>query len=470
MIVARLLDPRSKLATARGLGEETLASTLGEVLGVEGASEDELYGALDWLVRGQERIEKKLARRHLAEGGLVLWDVTSTYFEGGSCPLARRGYSRDGKPERPQILFGLLTTARGCPVAVEVFPGNTADPKTVGVALQRLRGRFGLSRVVLVGDRGMLTEARISEELRPQGLDWITSLRAPMVRRLARSGVLQLSLLDRQQLAEIRSPDFPGERLIVCQNPLLAEERARKREELLEATERALERIVEATRRPTRPLRGRDRIGVRVGRVLGRYKMGKHFRYAISDDGFSYERDEERIREEAALDGIYVIRTSVSVEELEAEEAVRAYKRLSVVERAFRACKGVDLRVRPIYHWREKRVRAHVFLCMLAYYVEWHLRRELAPLLFDEEDPAGAETARDSVVAPARRSRLTERKVARKRSEAGFALHSFQTLLRDLATLTKNRVQVGEAIFDQITRPTPLQQRAFDLLEVSPRG
>jgi len=470
MIAARLVEPCSKLATARGLSPDTLSSSLGEELGVQGASEDELYGAMDWLRQAQERIEKKLARRHLEEGGLVLWDVTSTYFEGRSCPLAAHGHSRDGKPEKLQVVFGLLTTAQGCPVAVEVFPGDTSDPATLGTVLERLVERFGLKRVVLVGDRGMVTSARIREELEPRGLDWVSSLRAPQVRKLARQGTLQLSLFDRQDLAEIRSPDFPGERLIACYNPLLAEERARKREELLAATERELEKVAQATRRPKRPLRGKDRIGLRVGKVLGRFKMGKHFRLQIAEDGFRYERQDASIREEAALDGIYVIRTSVSEQALSAEEAVRAYKRLSEVEQAFRAHKGLELQVRPIFHRREDRVEAHLFLCMLAYYVQWHMRRRLAPLLFDEEDPQAAEARRESIVSPAQRSEATQRKVRRKRTEEGLPLHSFRTLLRDLATLAKNQVQVGEASFDQITRPTPLQQRAFQLLEVSPRG
>ena len=471
MIVARILEPRSKLATARALGEEALASSLGEGLGVGSADEDDLYEAMDWLLGGQARIEGKLARRHLEEGTLVLYDVTSTYFEGRSCPLAALGYNRDGKKGKLQIVFGLLTTAEGCPVAVEVFPGNTADPRTLGSAIEKLRGRFGLGRVVLVGDRGMITEARIREELRPAagGLEWITALRAPALQKLRRSGALQLSLFDERDLAEITSPEFPGERLIACKNPFLAEERARKRDELLGATEAALEKVAAATRRQRRPLRGADRIGVRLGRVLGRYKVGKHFRYEIGDEGFSYERDEESVREEAALDGIYVIRTSLPAEALGPEAAVRAYKGLSVLERAFRSYKGVDLKVRPIHHRRADRVRAHIFLCMLAYYVEWHMRRALAPLLFDDHDRAGAEARRASVVAPAQRSPAAERKARRKRTEEGFPVHSFRTLLRDLATVAKNRVEVGEATFEQITTPTPLQQRAFDLLAVSYR-
>jgi len=467
MIVARILEPRSKLATARELGGETLASTLGEVLGVGEASADELYEAMDWLVRGQARIEKKLAKRHLAEGGQVLWDVTSTYFEGRHCALAHPGYSRDHRPDRPQIVFGLLTTAEGCPVAVEVFPGNTADPQTLDAAVTQLREGFGLSRMVVVGDRGMITQARIDQELEPRGLDWITALRAPQVRQLWKKGPLQLSLFDERDLAEITSPDFPGERLIACRNPLLAEERARKREALLEATERELEKVRAATLRDRTPLRGQVRIGLRVGKVLGRFKVGKHFRITITDDAFDFERDEERIGQEAALDGIYVVRTSVRAEALTAHETVEAYKRLSVVERGFRVCKGSDLKVRPIHHRREDRVRAHVFLCMLAHYVRWHMERRLAPLLFTDHDPKAGQKRRASVVAPAQRSEEADRKASRKRTEEGQPVHSFQTLLRDLATLTKNTVQVGEHItFDQITRPTPLQERIFHSLGV----
>ena len=470
MIVARILEPRSKLATARELGGETLASTLGEVLGVGEADADELYEAMDWLVRSQERIEKKLAKRHLAEGGRVLWDVSSTYFEGRHCALARPGYSRDHRPDRPQIVFGLLTTTGGCPVAVEVFAGNTADPQTLVAAVKRLRDGFGLDHVVVVGDRGMITQARITQELRPQGLAWITALRAPQVRTLWKKGPLQLSLFDEQDLAEITSPDFPGERLIACRNPLLAEERARKREALLEATEKELEKVRRATLWERGPLRGRDRIGMRVGKVLGRFKVGKHFRVTITDGLLEFERDEERIRQEAALDGIYVIRTSVRAGDLSAEEAVEAYKQLSAVERGFRVCKGSDLKVRPIHHRREDRVRAHVFLCMLAHYVRWHMEQRLASLLFTDEDPEAGRERRTSIVAPAQRSESADRKASRKRTQEGEPVHSFNTLLRDLATLTKNTVQVGDHItFERLTRPTPLQERAFDLLDITPR-
>ncbi len=472
MILARILDPRSKLATARSLGSETLAHTLGEELGIADVGGDELYRAMDWLLRRQDRIERHLAKQHLGDGALVLCDVTSVYFEGSKCPLARLGYSRDGKRGKPQIVFALLTNREGCPVAVEVFAGNTADPGTLGSQLKKLRERFALSRVVLVGDRGLLTDARIREEARPAGLEWITALRAPAIRRLVDSGDLQLSLFDEQDLAEITAPElYPGERLVVCRNPLLAAERARKRLDLLAATERELDKVVAATRREQRPLRGEAKIAVRADRALRRYKVGKHFDTKCTADGFSWERNEGRIAEEAALDGIYVIRTNVPAGELGAEEAVRAYKGLSRVERAFRSYKTVDLKVRPVHHRLEGRVRAHVFLCMLAYYVEWHMRRALAPLLFDDDDPAAAEAARSSPVEPARPSASARAKAGRKRTPGGLPVHSFQTLLADLATLTRNRVQPaaeGAVAADVLTSPTPLQAEAFRLLGVRP--
>lgn len=473
LIVARLLDPRSKLATARGLGEETLFSSLGEAVGVEDVDEDELYQAMDWLGARQSRIEAALAKRHLHEGALVLYDVTSTYFEGRTCPLAHLGFNRDAKRGRPQILFGLLCTAEGCPIAVEVFDGDTGDPRTLAVQVEKVRTRFGLHRVVFVGDRGLLTDARIREDLRPlPGLDWITALRAPAIRELVRTGTLQLSLFDEQDLAEITSPDYPGERLIVCRNPLLAQERARKREDLLRATERDLAAVAAATRRTQRPLRGKAQIGQRVGKVLGRFKVAKHFRITIADDGLLYERDNVRIAHEAALDGLYVIRTSVPAEVLSAPATVRAYKRLSTVERAFRSFKHLDELVHPIHHRLAERVRAHVFLCFLAYYVEWHMRQALASLLFDDDDLAAAEAQRASVVQPAQRSPRAQRKAQTKHTEDGLPVHSFQTLMEDLATVVKNRARVKNApaiTFEMITIPTPLQQRAFDLLGVSPR-
>jgi len=469
MIAARILDPCSKLATAQRLDSDTLSSSLGEVLGVGGADTDDLYEALDWLYRGQSRIEKKLADRHLVEGDRVLWDVTPVPFESRTCELAAFGRSKKGGSQR-QVNFGLLATAEGVPVAVEVFRGNTGDPDTVGSALDRLQKGFGLERVTMVGDRGMITDARIKEELRPRGVDWITALRAPTIRKLMKDdGPLQLSLFDQQDLAEIHFPDFPGERLIACRNPLLAADRARTREELLQVTERKLAKVQARTERERRPLRGEDAIGVEVGKVLGASKVAKHFRYRIMDDSFTFERDPASIEGEAALDGIYVIRTSVSAETLGAEEVVRAYKDLSEVEQAFRVMKGFALEVGPIRHRIEERVRAHVFLCMLAHYVRWHMEKALAPMLLTDHDPQGAEARRDSIVAPAQRSRAGERKVRSQRTDEGDPARSFDTLMEGLKTLTKNetRVHGTEVTFDKYTRPTPLQEKAFGLLGVS---
>ena len=472
MIAARILDPCSKLATAQKLDPDSLSNSLGEVLGVEGADADDLYEALDWLYRGQARIEKKLADRHLAEGDRVLWDATPVPFESHACELAAWGRPKKGGKSQRQVLFGLLATTEGVPVGVEVFRGNTADPQTVGPALDRLQARFGLERVTMVGDRGMITDARIDEELRPRGVDWITALRAPTIKKLMKEGgPLQLSLFDQQDLAEIHSPDFPGERLVACRNPLLAEDRARKRQELLEATEEKLAKVQARTRRERRALRGEDAIGVEVGKVLGASKVAKHFRYQITEDSFTFERDATSIEREAALDGIYVIRTNVPEAELGAEAVVQAYKDLSEVEQAFRVMKGFALEVGPIRHRLEERVRAHVFLCMLARYVRWHMEKALAPLLLTDHDPKGAEARRDSIVAPARRSVAGERKVHRQRTHDGDPARSFDTLMADLRTLTKNetRVQGTEVTFDKYPCPTPLQEKAFRLLGVSYR-
>jgi hypothetical protein len=469
MIAARILEPCSKLATAQRLGTDTLSGSLGEVLGVEGAEADDLYEALDWLYEGQARIEKKLAARHLQEGGRVLWDVTHVPFESLTCYLAEYGRPGKGRTSHLQVAFGLLGTPEGIPVAVEVFGGSTGDPDTLEAALDRVQKRFGLKRVVMVGDRGMITDVRIDSELRPRGVDWITALRAPTIRKLWQEGLLQLSLFDEQDLAEIRSPDFPGERLIACRNPLLATERARKRKELLEATEIKLQGIVAATRRKQRPLRGQDKIGVQVGRVLGKSKVAKHFRYQITEDAFTFERDKTAIREEAALDGIYIVRTSVPEAELDSEAVVRAYKGLSEVEQAFRVLKGFTLKVESIRHRLEERVRAHIFLCMLARYVRWYMERALAPLLLTDHDPEGGKALRSSIVAPARRSRAGMRKVRRQMTDEGDPARSLQTLLKDLATLTKNqmRVEGSSVTFDQYAVPTPLQERAFNLLGIS---
>lgn len=471
MIVARLLEPSSKLATARGLGEEAHLSTLVEDLNLSEVDEVKLYAAMDWLYMQQSAIEQRLARRHLKDGSLVLYDVTSTYFEGRSCPLARLGHSRDGKRGKLQIVFGLLCNREGCPIAVEVFTGNTADPMTLGPQVEKVRQRFGLSRVVFVGDRGMITSARLREDFQVvSGMGWISALRTTEIRRLVAGVGFQFSLFDERDFGEIQSPEFPGERLIACRNPLLQVERARKREDLLAATEQELAAIALATQRPKNRLQGKDRIALRVGRVLDRFKVGKHFLLTITETTFAFQRDQQRIDAEAALDGIYVIRTNVPAAELSAEDVVRSYKSLSAVERAFRSYKTVDLHVRPIYHQLPERVRAHVFLCMLAYYVEWHMRRKLAPLLFDDEDPEAGQRRRSSIVAPAQRSASALRKASTLRTTEGFAVHSFATLLKELSTLSKNRVQPkvpASPPFDSLTRPTPLQQKAFSLLAVS---
>jgi transposase len=469
MIVARILQPTSKLATARGLGLDTASNSLGELLDLSRADEDDLYQAMDWLIGLQSNIESQLAGKLLANGSLVLYDLTSSYFEGRHCPLATFGHSRDERSGNPQIVYGLLTDAQGCPVAVEVFAGNTADPNTVKVQIDKLRKRLGLERVILVGDRGTLTSARLREDLQTQtGIDWITALRAPQIQSLAAGGgPLQMSLFDKSELAEIHHADYPGERLIACRNPLLAEERARKRKELLEATEKELNKVLAATQRVKRRFRGKERITLRVGRVLGRYKMAKHFRCQFQDDTFTFERIQTSIDREAALDGIYVIRTNVPSSQASAEDAVRYYKELSNVERAFRSMKSVDLKVRPIHHRTENRVRAHVLLCMLAYYVEWHMRRALAPMLFDDADPAAGEALRSSIVAPAQRSPQAKRKARTKRTDDDLPVHSFHTLLEDLRTITLNKIAMGEQSLECPTTPTPLQQKAFDLLKVS---
>ena len=470
MIAARIVEPSSKLALARGLAAETQESSLSEQLGLESADEDELYAAMDWLLPRQASIEQALAKQHLENGTLALYDLTSSYFEGRKCPLAKMGHNRDGKKGKLQIVFGLLTNGEGCPIAVEVFPGNTGDPMTVAPQVEKLRKRFGLKQVVLVGDRGMVTSARIREDLStPEGLAWVTALRAPAIYALMSSGALQLSLFDEKDLAEISSPDFAGERLIACRNPFLLQERARTRGELLEATDRLLAKIAAATKRARQPLRGKEAIALRVGQVIGKYKVGKHYRLTITDRSFHYQRDEESIGREAALDGVYVIRTSVPAETLSAQDAVRWYKRLSTVERAFRSLKTVDLKVRPIGHHKEVRVRAHVLLCMLAYYVEWHMRRALAPLLFDDDDKAASEAQRLSVVAPAQPSPSAREKALTHRTKDGEPVHSFQSLLRDLRTVVSNRIRLKTASieFDRITLPTSSQRRALDLLHVS---
>src|SRR5919197_672529 len=392
MLVQRIIAPGSKLATVRAVAPETASSSLGAVLGLGTVEEREIYAALDWLGQQQARIERALAQRHLADGTLVLYDVSSSYLEGRCCELARFGYSRDRRPDRLQIVYGLLCDRDGRPLAIEVFEGDAGDPSTLAAQIEKLKQRFRLQHVVLVGDRGMLTAARLREDLRPAGLDWITSLRAPQIQALVDAGPLQLSLFDER---------YPAERLIVCRNPLLADERRRKREALLAATERELSRVAAAIRRRHGALRGEGAIGLAVGGVIGRHKMAKHFALTITGDSFAYRRKPESIAAEARLDGIYVVRTSVPAAAMSATDAVRSYKALAHVEQAFRTLKSVDLQIRPVYHWLEPRVRAHVFLCMLAYYVEWHLRQAWAPILFDDHDRAAAERERASPVAAA---------------------------------------------------------------------
>ena len=466
MIVARIVEPAAKLATARQLSEATAAHSLGAVLGLGEVDEDELYAALDLLGRSQADIEKVLAKRHLEDGVLVLYDVTSSYLEGRRCELAQFGYSRDHRPDRPQIVFGLMCTPEGCPVAVEVFEGNLGDPSTLAAQVKKLRARFRLKRVVLVGDRGLITKARIDSDLAPAGLDWITALRAPAIKALAaEGGPLQLSLFDERDMAEIVSDDYPGERLVVCRNPELAAERARKRVELLDATEKALIKIRAMTEKKRNPLRGADKIALKVGAVLDRRRMAKHFDLAIAETGLAWSRKAEAIATEAALDGIYVIRSSVPADGFAAADLVLAYKGLSHAERGFRDLKSGDLDVRPIHHRRAHRVRAHVFLCMLAYYVVWRMKRDLAPMLFKDDDPAAAAAERSSPVAKAKVSPAARRKAITRRAEDGQPVHSFRTLLQDLANLTRNRVRFGDARPTTIlSRPTPTQTRAFELL------
>ena len=469
LIVARLLDPAAKLATARALDAATASHSLGATLELGPVTAKELYATLDWLGAAQPRIEAALARRHLSDGTLVLYDITSSYLEGRCCALARFGYSRDGRRDKLQIVIGLICAADGCPVAIEVFDGDVGDPTTLAAQITKIRERFGLRRVVLVGDRGLITQARIAEELKPAGLDWLTALRAPAIRALVARGALQLDLFDERDLAEIASPDYPGERLIVCKNPLLAADRARKRADLLEATERDLTRLQARIRRPRQPLRGAAAIGQAVGAVLGRRKVAKHFHITITEDDLAFARDTAAIAAEAGLDGFYVLRTSLPAEALDAAGTVRAYKGLARVERAFRCLKTVDLEVRPVFHWIGPRVRAHVFLCLLAYYLEWHLRQALAPLLFDDHDRAAAEAQRASPVAKARPSPAARRKATTKRTPDGLPAHSFRTLLQDLATLTRNTVRFGRGTTTELlATPTPLQQRAFDLLSLNP--
>jgi Transposase DDE domain len=469
MIVSRIIAPASKLATTKGLNPMTATTSLGQVLGLGEVAYDELYQALDWLLARQGAIETALARRHLKGGTLVLYDVSSSYVEGRCCPLAKRGYNRDGKKGKLQIVYGLLCAADGCPVAVEVFDGNTGDPKTLAAQIDKLKVRFGLAHVVLVGDRGMITHARIRADVVPANLDWITALRAPDIKALAEDGKLQLTLFDERNMAVVTSPDFPGERLIVCRNPDLAAERTRKRNDLLDATQRDLAAIKQRVERKRAPLRGADKIGIAVGGVLGRHKMAKHFHIEIADDHFAFGRNEAEIAAEAARDGIYVIRTNLPAEAMDDPQIVASYKSLSQVERAFRSIKTVDLEIRPIYHWLEDRVRAHVLLCMLAYHVEWHMRRALAAMLYDDDEKEAVLAERSSPVAKAPRSDKARAKQATHRTADGLPVHSFQSLIADLATLCLNTLVTATNPDYQITiatRPTAIQTKAFELLGI----
>jgi hypothetical protein len=471
MAVAQVITPDSKLAIARGLREETAASSLGEVLHLGSCDEDDLYAAMDYLQDRQEQIQDALAARHLGGGTLVLYDVSSAAFEGRTCPLGAIGHPKDGVHGRLQIVYGLLTSKDGIPVAIEVFKGNTGDPKTVAAQVTKVKDRFGIGRVVLVGDRGMLTAARLREDVAPAHLDWITALRAPQVKALVRDGDLQLTLFDQTDLAQITSPDFPGERLVACKNPYLEAERARKRESLLAAAEADLDKIAAACTRARAPLRGTDKIAVRVDRALRRRKVAKHFTTEITDDSFRYTRDQDSIAAEAKLDGIYVLRTSVASGDLDSGAVASSYKALAQVERAFRAF-NTDLDIRPIRHRTEDRVRAHVFLRMLSYYLSWHLQARLAPLLFTDDDKPAAQAARTGPVAPAARSPRALAKAAAKHTPGDLPVHSFSTLLADLATICLNQIQPADPAlpgFRLVTTPTPLQRQAFELLGVSHR-
>lgn len=468
MIVQRLIAPCSKLATTR----EWHTTTLAEELGVAEATENDLYEAMDWLLERQERIEKKLAARHLSEGGLVLYDVSSSFYEGRTCPLAQFGHDRDGKNGRPIIVYGVMTNGEGCPVAVSVYAGNTGDPTTVADQIEKLREQFRLQQVVLVGDRGMLTQPQIDKLKQHPGLGWITALTSTAIQELVKQGALQLSLLDEKNLAEITAPDYPGERLMVCHNPVLGEQRRRKRQALLEATEKSLEKIrQEVTRRKKKRFTAAE-IGLKVGKVLGRYKMGKHFACKIGEGSFAWSRRAESIEQEEKLDGIYVLRTSEPVEQLSAEETVRSYKSLAEVERAFRCLKGIDLLVRPIRHRTEDRVPAHIFLCVLAYYVEWHLRRAWAPLLFEDEE-RGEERKRRDPILPAKPSASAQAKKRAHQTAEGLPVHSFESLLRELAsrarvtyTLQSEKAEEKNLTFRQVPEPTPVQARAYELVRM----
>jgi transposase len=492
LIAGRILDPSSKLALAQSLAKSAEHSTLGEVLGLgelgkavtldprqrmrwrgdesnkDGSQEKraagELYAAMDWLLERQEKIENALARKHLGNGCTVLYDLSSSYFEGRCCPLAKHGYSRDHRGDRPQINYGLLCSDEGVPVAIEVVEGNVGDPATIPAQVAKLKARFGLERVVVVGDRGMVTEARIREDISTVGYDWISALRHGAIRTMVEARVITPSLFDARGIAEIAHPDYLGERLIACFNPIMHEERTRKREVLLQLTEKALRKVADACTREKQPLEGKGEIGMKAGAVLSKFKVGKYFRVHVGDHSFRFARNQDSLDRDAAMDGIYVIRTSVPKEVMAAEKAVLTYKQLSRVERAFRTLKSVDLQIRPIYHYAEDRVKAHMFLCMLAYYVEFHLRKAWAELLYTEEEGP----LRTSPVAPVQPSPSGREKKAKAHGQSGLPLQSFQGLLKSLATLAMARIRLGDKgpLYTRTTKPTPLQARAFELIGV----
>ena len=474
LIVSRIISPGSKLACSRSLQPETATNSLNHELGLAEIDDKELYSALDWLFARQNRIENKLAKKHLEDGTLLLYDLSGSYYTGEVSGIVQFGHNRDQKKGHPQIVYGLLCNKAGCPVSIEVFSGNTADPNTVKNQIEKVKKRFGLTRIVMVGDRGMLTSKRIDEEFRGvDGLDWISALRNGAIKKLVAQEAFAPSLFDETDLAEITSPDYPDERLVVCRNPLLASRREHTRKALLEKTEAELEKITVATNRSSRALRGADKIGVRVGRVLEKCGMSKHFIIDIKEDSFTHKRDEEKIQNEAKLDGIYIVRTSLDAKTMGASETVLAYKNLARVERAFRSMKQIDLKVRPIYHRLDDRIKGHILLCMLAYYVEWHIKQRIKPVLFEDEDRDEVEKERESVVAPAPRSKKAKAKESDKRTEDDWPVHSFQTLLSDLGTFCLNQVRVGgedgnsNEPFVVKTKPTAFQAHVLNLAGIS---
>lgn len=461
MVAWRIINPGSKLAMQRTWKDTTLP----DLLDFRGADEDALYSAMDWLLSRQDKIEKKLAARHLDEGGLVLYDLSSSYFEGNKCPLAKFGHNRDGVKGKLQVNYGLLTDGRGCPVSVSIFEGNTSDTKTLLPQVNKARERFGVGELVLIGDRGMISQKHINVLKQMDGVAWITALRSGAIRGLVEGGCIQLGLFDERNLFEIEHQDYPGERLVACRNPELAKARAHKRQSLIEATVKALEKVRGMVSRGR--LKSADAIGMRVGKVMNKHKVAKHFIFNISNNRFDFSINEESVTSEAALDGIYVLRTSLTKERMSADDAVRNYKKLSQVERAFRSLKSIDLKVRPIYHYGEDRVRAHIFLCMLAYYVEWHMLEALRPLIFADEDQEAKKT-RDPV-APAKRSDGALAKIAAKQTSDGLEAHSFRTLIKHLGGIVRNYCKrkdaANEASFMIETTPDQIQQRAFELLK-----